>query len=401
MPNPVAGAETEDALARAAAFALRRHPDRPVWVVASSGYFTDAQSETLKTGMEGYGLALSGKMLPSIETLWVYRVTGSPAGDPLAGAGGGAPELDHFVAQAFGNLGAAYAAAGDKDGALAALDALMQKSGFAAKIYGSLAASVRADAPTDAKLAAVRALWDGYGYRDNGFPRLALAAFRDATRADDQLAIAWAELGISGMECFGSAPWDQYENPATALARAAALDPEYAKPFARLIDVLNDPSKGNLAQSLAAYQAYQEGQVALGRGENEQARDLLRRAVAADPLMLAAYPPLAYAMTLLGDLDGALQSVADYRKQGGAPDAGVWGNVAMVRLIKGDRAGAEEAMREAFRMDAGLEKLYGGIFSRFFGGDKAGALAEAERLTAAGVPVPAPLLEYLRSPAAP
>ncbi len=401
MPNPVAGAETEDALARAAAFALRRHPDRALWVVASGGYFTDAPPKDLETGMAAAGLAFTGRKLPSIETLWVYRVTGTPTADPLAAAGGGAPELDHFVAQAFGNLGAAYAVAGDKDAALAALDLLMQKSGFAAKVYGSLTTAVRGGAPLDSKLRAIRALWDGYGYRDNGSPRLALAAFREASRADDQLAIAWAELGLSEIERFGSPPWDAPAGPEEALVRAAALDPEYAKSFARLIDVLRDPSKGNLAQSLAAYEACQEGQVALGRGENERAREALQRAVAADPLALSAYPPLAYANTLLGDLDGALQTVETYRKQGGVPDAGVWGNVAIVRLVKGDGAGAEEAMREAFRLEPGLEKLYGGIFGRLFGGDKSGALAEAERLVAAGTPVPAPLLEYLRRTTAP
>ena len=396
MPNPVAGAETEEALARAAAFALRQHPDRALWVVASSGYFTDAPSEALETRLAQYGLAFAGRMLPSIETLWAYRVTGVPTADPLATAGGGAPDLDHFVAQAFGNLGAAYAAAGDKDAALAALDALMQKSRFAGKVYGNLAAAIRAGAPPDAKLKAIRALWDGYGYRDNGHPREALQAFDEACLADDELAIAWAEQGLAGIECFGSAPWYPYVNPVEALARAAALDSEYAKTFARLIEVLRDASQGNAAQSLTAVKAYQEGQLALGRGENDKARDALQRAVTADPRTLVAYPPLAYTKTLLGDLDGALQTIESYRKQGGAPDAGVSGNIAVIRLLKGDPAGAEASVREAYQLDAGLEKLYGGLFDRIFHGDRASALSEAERLLSAGTPVPPPVMNWLR-----
>ncbi len=400
MANPVSGAETEDALARAAAFALQKHPDCALWVVASSGYFTDTPPEALETKLAQCGLAFTGRKLPSIETLWVYRVTGTPAADPLAGAGAGAPELDHFVAQAFGNLGAAYAETGDKEGALAALDALMRKSRFAAKVYANLAAAVRSGDPTDSRLEAIRALWDGYGYRSNGHSREALQAFGEACQADDRLAIAWAERGLLGAEEADSAPWGGYANARQALSRAAELDTEYAVTFARLIAVLND-APGNVTGALDAVRAYQEGQLALGRGENEKARAALQHAVAAEPLMLAAYPPLAYAKMLLGDFDGALQTIAAYRREGGAPNAGVSSNICIIRLFQGDLAAAREALQEAYGLDASLQAHYGRLFDLGFSGDRAGALAEAERLQAGGIPVPPPVMEWLRKSATP
>ena len=398
MPNPVAGAETPDALARAAAFALQRHPDRAVWVVVSGGYFTDAPPEALETRMHETGLTFNGRMLPAIETLWVYRVTGTPAADPLAGGGTGAPELDHFTAQAFGNLGAAYARAGDREAALAALDALMGRSRFAAKVYGNLAAAIRDEAPLDTRLAAIRALWDGYGYRKNGNAGEALRAFAEACRADDRLAIAWAEQGLAAVDVAGAPPREPHIDPASALSRAAELDPEYAKTFSRLVDVLRDPSKGVVAQSVAAVRAYQEGQLALGRGENQAAHDALARAAAADPRMLAVYPPLAYARTLLGDFEGARAAMETYRKEGGAPDAGLSGNLVLICLFQGDLPGARAALAEAYALDGALQARYGALFDLILANDRAGALAEAERLSAGGTPVPPPLMQWLRRP---
>ena len=387
-----AAGERPGVLARQAAFLLARQGETPAGValVAEGGYFDDSPPEELETALKAAGLDFDKRMMPAVQTLWVYflRPGALPSAlDPLAADTAEGRDLDHFTAQGFGDLAAELASNGDPGAAAEALALVTARSSFAEKVYRSLAAAIRDKRPVQPAIAATRALWDGYGHRENGRAAFARDSFARAVEQDPSLAVAWAELGLEETRLGGP-------DAARALGEAGRLDPEYAEAFRRLIAAVG--GEGPVRERLAAVEQFLAGKLLLGRGDAAGAAEALEAAAQADPGLLDTYVSLMYAQTLTGNVDAARDALARYEARGGPPHGGMLANLAILLLDAGDKAGAAAAWHRAEAADPKMGETYGALFALLTGpGDAAPARREAERLRAAGIPVPPPITALL------
>lgn len=408
--NPVAAGENGAVLARLAAFHLeaerrRGAGDGAVWLVAAGEYFAGTPPADLASELARWGLESGQTVLPAIRTIWIFRVTlpgdralpEDPFGEGSAG-GGEAAELDHATMQGFGDLAAALAEKGRKDFALEGLDRLRRRSSFAAKLHAGLDRAIRADQPPAAELAALRALWDGYGYRKNGRPDFARERFADAAAAAPDLPIAQAEYGLESARAGDGAA------ALPALRRAMDGDADYVPVFARLAETLAARGVGvppapsgtvSLADAVAAVEDFQQGQLALSRGDNAGAADRFGAVVRRDPGFVHAWQQRAYAQLLLEDFAGVEESVREYFAHGGADSMDIQGALAIMHLLRGDRDASRTAITKAFEYSPKLRADYAALFDALLAQNGAAARAEAGRMRAAGIPIPGPLLAYV------
>jgi tetratricopeptide (TPR) repeat protein len=263
-------------------------------------------------------------------------------------------------------------------------------------------AAAQSERPASGSLEAYNAFLQGVFYvsRDTEADlRKAIEFYTQATELDPRYALAWSGLsrawtGLSEAFLEGAAGQEAYAKARAAAERALTLSPELAAAhLARgwLLLRGNFDWRGAQAEfrrgmELAPNDGDAKFQLGIGLaafGEGEQAIELMRQALATEPLRALWYTWLATYLSGLNRLDEAerairtaleLQPVAAYYhqrltiieiKRGNAEAAlaaaqqeprGSWQDVALAlaRQIGGDRSAADAALKTLIDRDAGF-----------------------------------------------
>jgi TolB-like protein/Tfp pilus assembly protein PilF len=263
-------------------------------------------------------------------------------------------------------------------------------------------AAAQSERPPSGSLEAYNAFLQGVFYvsRDTEADlRKAIEFYTQATELDPRYALAWSGLsrawtGLSEAFLEGAAAQEAYAKARAAAERALTLSPELAAAHLARgwlllrgdFDWRGAQAEFRRAMELAPNDGDAKFQLGIGLaafGEGEQAIELMRQALATEPLRALWYTWLATYLSGLNRLDEAerairtaleLQPVAAYYhqrltiieiKRGNAEAAlaaaqqeprGSWQDVALAlaRQIGGDRIAADAALKTLIDRDAGL-----------------------------------------------
>ena len=263
-------------------------------------------------------------------------------------------------------------------------------------------AAAQSERPPSGSLEAYNAFLQGVFYvsRDTEADlRKAIEFYTQATELDPRYALAWSGLsrawtGLSEAFLEGAAAQEAYAKARAAAERALTLSPELAAAHLARgwlllrgdFDWRGAQAEFRRAMELAPNDGDAKFQLGIGLaafGEGEQAIELMRQALATEPLRALWYTWLATYLSGLNRLDEAeqairtaleLQPVAAYYhqrltiieiKRGNAEAAlaaaqqeprGSWQDVAvaLARQIGGDRSAADAALKTLIDRDAGF-----------------------------------------------
>lgn len=371
-------------------------PDRPpaLWVLAAGPYFSTSPPEAITAVLREAGSLEPFRGFHTLEPLWLWRIHADGASGTASGQDpiprDAAADLDHETMHALGDYALAVGSAGRIEEALALLQMLRSRSAFAGELYeGAFQALESGDSAGVTQAGrAVRKMWDSYGYLKNGREVLALEGFREAARLDPR----------NGLSCLEAGLLIAAEQPADArrlLEAAVSRHPEYGPLTRQLRETLASGDPGASARALAATRSFREGLAALGRGDAPEAVRRLREALKWDEGFTEALPPLAYALTLCGDADGAWDVLDACERAGLVRVPEILGNRVLVSLMRGDLQETERWYREAAAAAPELADRYGVLIQALIEGNDELARAEVRELDARGIPVPLPIREIL------
>ena len=286
-----------------------------------------------------------------------------------------------------GDLAVAFIERDACDCALKAVEHVQKADPQSTRLFARLRAALETGEDAKHAAAAVQALFDGYMFRQDGKPERAAEAFSTATKEDPELAVAFAELGVTLAES-GDVP-----RAAAALRKACEMDPVYAAMLGDLAAALGTPDGAEA--ELAAVCKYQIGQAHLTEGDFASAAADFREALVLHPSYAAAYSDLGFTLTQMGDFDGAIKALRKHNELNPS-HPGAHANLALALLAKDDGDGALESMRSAFALDSQMAAAFGPLVKVMLEDkDYAAARAEIDRLRQSGTTVPGPIVMYL------
>jgi len=399
---PTAAAETPDALQAVINWWQYRqtqtaHPDPApsLWVLAAGPYFSNSPPEAVDAVLRKAGAPAPCARFETVEPLWLWRLRVNRTPDTASGEDliprDTAADLEHETMHALGDYALAQGLAGRTEEASALLRALQARSAFAGELYEGTVRALESGNPDDLRQAgrAVRKMWDSYGYLKNRREDLAREGFTTAAQLDPRNGLACLEAGLLVAAV-------RPDEARALLEEAVFRHSDYGPLTRRLRETLAVGDKKSLvSKALAATRTFRHGLAAIGQGDATHAVQLLRKTLELDPEFTEALPPLAYAQTLSGDLEGAWATLDACDRAGLERDPNILGNRALVALMRGDLQGAEHWYRQITAASPDLAAKYDGLFRALFEGNRDRARAEIKKLDAQGIPVPPPIREIL------
>ncbi|MBV8782630.1 MAG: TIR domain-containing protein [Gammaproteobacteria bacterium] len=264
------------------------------------------------------------------------------------------------------------------------------------KLLISSGSREQSDRPPSGNLEAYAALLQGRFYLTDFYSeancRKAIDQFSASTRLDPDYALAWAELGRAWMilsygHLSGTRAQAAYAQARTAVDRALALSPnlapahvERASMFSGVeFDQQRALAEFRRAVQLAPDDAYARRALGLQlayMGEVEQGVELMREALASDPLNVLYLNTLGYWLPVLGHLDdGERMSRKVMELNPGSVDALY--NLSYIEVLRGD---ARAALAAAESVPQGLNRTAALALARQIGPDRAAADATLKTL---------------------
>ncbi len=370
MPNPMASAETAEALADQAALFLQlcreegttgeSSESHPVWAVLATPYFDSGPDRDFELQLAAHGLAFSMHEFGGMEHVLTYRITRPSPGRQEPGfspaASPSTSSMKYAVAQDFGDLALALGESGNHACALHVTDYIARMDPSWSRSYFNFIAALERGENVPAAAAAVRTLWKGYGLLQNRRYDQAIETFQRAVVHDPLWKDAWHALVTACIEA------GEYDSALPGMQMLTQLDPSTVMLFGRLMAVI---SRGEDAgKSLASLEAVLDGIHAQDMGRVEDAQALFHKAIAADPGFGTAH-------CLLG----------------------------LLHLSEGDQTAFLDAMQQAYQADPEIIGRWKPLIEALFvQQDPAAARAAALALRKEGVFVIPDLLDLVDSP---